>query len=598
MTLVVEQPIAEGVGMRGRARLGGVSVLLDRLLGGMSLNRKLSIPINILLLAMGIVVVIGCLGVYRIWEVNEFVSGPLVQRVVLASAAKGCVEKGRVFGALAAIELDPDRRAFYQRASLDQFDLASEELSKLSTLLEDAAAAQKATTLAKTVVEYARNTLFIVVRAAAGDADLAAERTRALARIDVTDALQRLLEVTQADIETGRAKATSIRDMTILAVALGAIVALGVGWRMSVWMMRVHIEAPIARIREFLLGVGRVVDRNASPQRDVDAYLMRLLSRDIPMLDRRDEFGDITRAIDIARVQGISLLEDLSSTRENLIQQERMASLGRLVAGVAHEINTPLGVSITAASLVAEIAETAIDDGAAVPEPLDEFAIMQLGSAAKMIVTNLERAGRLLQSFKQVSAEQHYETVSAFELRAYVIAMIETLRPEASRLGRRVVLTDGASFDVRSRPDAIWQVFSNLVLNAALHAYDEGAVGVISVDVRTEGDQAIVTVSDQGKGIPPDIQAKIFEPFFTTRRNRGGAGLGLAIAYNMVADSLKGRLSCSSARGSGASFSFEFPIDPPCDEQATPAPGSGVADPTHPALRSLALASRAHRSAG
>jgi len=230
------------------------------------------------------------------------------------------------------------------------------------------------------------------------------------------------------------------------------------------------------------------------------------------------------------------------------------------VAAVAHEINTPLGVSITSASLLSDLMGRALRDRRSDGVDLDqERMIQRLEMAMSLLISNLERAGRLIQSFKNISADQHYDEPRHVDLRQYVAEIVESLKPEVAVRGAKLEISEGPPAEIDTRTDAIWQILSNLILNAATHAFDRETIGRITVELSVTEEQAKILVRDNGRGIPEEIRPRIFEPFFTTRRDLGGTGLGLAISYTLAVDVLKGRLSCASQDGGGTVFALTFP---------------------------------------
>jgi signal transduction histidine kinase len=538
----------------------GLLAPLERYLRRSSLNRKLMIPVLMLLFAMGVVVGIGSFGVHRITNLNAEITGPQLQRVLRANEARAGVEEGRVYAALAAFELDADRAAFFRQVAADQFERAANALASQSLFAADAQAAQSATSLARTIVEYAQSELLKEPPGGVHSPETLAMSVRALTRVDVTTAMQSLVEAAEADIRADREEILAVRDQMLTSVAIGAIAALGLALWLAVWMLNAHVAVPIARLRGYLLNLANLADRDQQTPAQQLASPIGLMSQEIPLLDQADEFGDIARAIETARDRGVAVLANLSQTREILIEQERMASLGRLVAAVAHEINTPLGVSITTASLLSDLMGPALRDRrAAGVDPAQERLIRRLEMATSLLTSNLERAGRLIQSFKNISADQHHDAPHRVDLRAFVTEIVESLKPEAARRGARLEMPDGPPAEMVTRTDAIWQILSNLILNAATHAFDRESKGTITVELSAADGQARIQVQDNGRGVPKEIQARIFEPFFTTRRDLGGTGLGLAIAYTLAVDVLKGRLTCVSEEGGGTAFTLRFP---------------------------------------
>ncbi|MEP3116256.1 HAMP domain-containing sensor histidine kinase [Nisaea sp.] len=242
-----------------------------------------------------------------------------------------------------------------------------------------------------------------------------------------------------------------------------------------------------------------------------------------------------------------------------------MASLGSLVAGVAHEINAPIGTALTASTHVRE--ETlkigaAFSSNTVKRSQLDGYlAIADEGS--KIIETNLDRAAELIRSFKQVAVDQSSEERRSFNFDSYLSEVIQSLKPQL-RVYPNVdlVLDAGANVVIDSFPRAFSQVFSNLLLNALTHAFDQEQEGGGQVVIRTIliGDQVRISFEDNGRGMSAAVSDRVFEPFFTTRRGSGGSGLGMHIVYNLVTTKLAGTIRCFSNLGEGTRFDITLPI--------------------------------------
>ncbi|KAA0684338.1 sensor histidine kinase [Roseomonas genomospecies 6] len=269
------------------------------------------------------------------------------------------------------------------------------------------------------------------------------------------------------------------------------------------------------------------------------------------------------KALVAAKEEAERALRDLQQTQKSLVQAEKLASLGALVAGVAHEINTPVGIGVTAASYLSEQARqfrVAVSEGALRRRDLEEF-VERIEEGSSIILGNLDRACTLVQSFKQVAVDQTSEARRSFELRSYLDGVLGSLAPQLKRTSHRVTLDcpDGLVMD--SYPGALSQVVSNLVINALLHAFRPDAPGTIAIAVRPAGATAVVLdFTDDGRGIPPEHIERIFEPFFTTRRAEGGSGLGLHIVYNIVTGTLGGRIAVASQPGAGCRFTIDLPL--------------------------------------
>jgi len=233
-----------------------------------------------------------------------------------------------------------------------------------------------------------------------------------------------------------------------------------------------------------------------------------------------------------------------------------MAALGGLVAGLAHEINTPIGVGVTAASLLLE-KTTAFAElfktGALKRSDLEKFLeIAQQGS--RITFTNLNRAAELIQSFKQVAVDQSSESRRSFNLTTYIAEVLLQLSPKLQPAQHQITITGDPELTLTSYPGAFSQIVTNMVINSLLHAYESGEQGQITISVQQTESQLIFEYADDGRGIPPEHLSKIFEPFFTTKRGQGGSGLGLHIVYNLVTQKLGGTIRCESQIGNGTRF--------------------------------------------
>lgn len=254
-------------------------------------------------------------------------------------------------------------------------------------------------------------------------------------------------------------------------------------------------------------------------------------------------------------------LHNLRQAEAHLIQTERMAALGGLVAGIAHEINTPIGIGVTAASLLMEKAiafSESFKSGAIKRSELEKFLDVAQQSS-RMTLTNLERAAQLIQSFKQVAVDQSSEAKRAFNLHAYLEEILLQLSPRLNAIPHVIAVQGDRDLMLNSYPGAFSQIVTNLVMNSLLHAYEPGEQGQITLTIRQLGEQVVFEYADNGHGILPQNLGKIFEPFFTTKRGQGGSGLGLHIVYNLVTQKLGGDIECESQPLVGTRFIIRLP---------------------------------------
>jgi signal transduction histidine kinase len=305
------------------------------------------------------------------------------------------------------------------------------------------------------------------------------------------------------------------------------------------------------------------------------------LSSEVPALPK-DEFGVLSARLDAMRnslAQSVTQLEDrvevrthelmevnarLHATLEDLrraqnclVQSEKLASLGSLVAGIAHELNTPIGTGVTVVSTISERCSELrrLVDAGIRRSQLETF-LGEVEKASALAQTSLERAARLVQDFKQVAVDQTSSRRRKFELAEMtreVMAAL-TLRHKHAPVQIRSRIPGGLLMD--SYPGALEQVIANLVDNAVVHGASGRSGCVIEISAQTSDDNVTATVTDDGNGIPPENISRIFDPFFTTQ-------LGLSIAYGLVTGMLGGQISVCSTLGQGTTFTLELPLVAP-----------------------------------
>jgi len=348
----------------------------------------------------------------------------------------------------------------------------------------------------------------------------------------------------------------SRRVLSIAVIFLGMILTVGVLIALSI---RLPLQQIMTAMRAITLG-------------DYD--------REVQGTNARDEVGAMARAVEVFRENAIakrktedelraakekaeSALLELNTAQQNLIDAERLAALGGLVAGVAHEVNNPIGISLTVASSFArrtEMFETELrSDGGLRRSQLEEF-VRTSRDAAQQLVANLQRAGELIQSFKQVAVDRSHAERRQFNLSEATDQIIASLRPVMKRAPIALTVDVPEGLVIDGYPGSYGQILTNLFLNAVNHAFNGGRSGTISVSARPRGhDDVEIIFADDGAGMTPDVQRQAFDPFFTTRRNEGGTGLGLHIVYNLVTQQLGGRMMLESRLGQGTTFRIIMP---------------------------------------
>lgn len=272
-----------------------------------------------------------------------------------------------------------------------------------------------------------------------------------------------------------------------------------------------------------------------------------------------------------ARNQAEQALTRLCQTQDHLVQAEKMASLGRLVAGIAHEVNTPVGTALAAATRLANDTrgiEQALATGTLRREQMNEY-IDATSLAARILQSNMERAARLIESFKHVAVDRTRQDRRRFDLAGYLEEVVISLRPQTRKTAHAIALTGATRLPVDTYPDAVAQLVTNLLVNAVTHAFTDGRTGRVELDLRADPAGWVeLRVRDDGKGMSREQLDRVFEPFFTTGREKGGSGLGLYLAYSQVSQKLGGTLTVeSSTPNRGTCFLARFPaVAPPLSE--------------------------------
>ncbi|WP_232631534.1 sensor histidine kinase [Methylobacterium sp. Leaf118] len=317
-------------------------------------------------------------------------------------------------------------------------------------------------------------------------------------------------------------------------------------------------------------------------QRDMIALAADPKAAALSGTQRADELGDIARATNFfvteigrreralrrAKDQADAALLDLRQAQDDLIRAEKLASLGQLVAGVAHEINTPLGIALTTATLVRDETrafQAVVAAGTLSRSRLTHF-VDRVSEGTHLLCSNLTRAADLVHGFKQVAVDRASDERRSFPLDVWLDELLASLQPMLRKGGHRIRPDCAPGIVVDTHPGVLAQVVTNLVTNAVTHGFvhkaQQGEPGTIVVRAESAGPLARLEVIDDGGGIAPENLARIFDPFFTTARSRGSTGLGMHIVHNLVTVKLHGRIAIESEPGQGTTVRVEFPREP------------------------------------
>lgn len=276
---------------------------------------------------------------------------------------------------------------------------------------------------------------------------------------------------------------------------------------------------------------------------------------------REEELRKIQNQLEESNVELNVTLKDLQKTQVHLVQSEKMAALGELVASIAHEVNTPLGIGVTGVTYlqdeVKQLKKLYAEDRMRRSD-LEEF-MENSEEITEMLNANIRRAADLIKSFKQMAVDQASEEKRPFKAKEYTEEILRNLGSKLQKAKQHIEIKCDEDLYLESYPGAFSQIITNLTMNALIHAFEEEDEGAIRIEIQEKNDYIDLIFSDDGKGVQTENLERIFEPFFTTKRNLGGSGLGLHIVYNNVVKGLSGDIRCESKVGEGTKFLLSFP---------------------------------------
>lgn len=323
-----------------------------------------------------------------------------------------------------------------------------------------------------------------------------------------------------------------------------------------------RLRAPAAELREFNLlnrAFNTLMDRVEG-----QLHKMAQAEQEITELNQslEQKISERTSALKDSNQELLNALATLHKYQNQIIETEKMASLGQMVAGIAHEVNTPIGLGVTASTLlqdkVNEI-ELAFERKTLSSNQLARF-LNDSKENLGIIYRNLERAAGLISSFKQVAVDQSNESLRQFNMLQLVNEVLLSLRPNLKKTQHQLKIVCPDDLLIVSKPGPINQILINLIMNSLIHAFNEGEIGEITITVALKQQRCYINYKDNGKGVPEHIRKRIFDPFVTTRRGDGGSGLGLHLVYNLVTQALNGNISLDSQLGEGIQIDIDFPV--------------------------------------
>jgi signal transduction histidine kinase len=270
-----------------------------------------------------------------------------------------------------------------------------------------------------------------------------------------------------------------------------------------------------------------------------------------------------TMALKEANNELIQTLEKLHQFQRQMLQNEKMASLGDMVAGVAHEVNTPIGLGVTASTMMLDRLSDmrkAFEDKTLKASSLSKF-IAEGEENLNIIYRNLNRAAELISSFKQVAVDQSSENNRVFSFAKLMDEILMSMRPKLKKVKHLINVSCADNLVVESKAGPINQIMINLIMNSIIHGFEDMDKGRIDIAIKSVDDNKVsIEFKDNGKGIPEHLRKRIFDPFVTTKRGQGGSGLGMHLVYNLVTQALNGSISIVSEEGQGVEFRIIFPV--------------------------------------
>jgi len=304
----------------------------------------------------------------------------------------------------------------------------------------------------------------------------------------------------------------------------------------------IAIEGSVSDITELTLAQNKILKLNANLEHTV-------YERTVQLEESNKELQD--------------LISNSKQSHEHLLQSQKMASLGSLVAGVSHEINTPIGLALMGITHFTDITKDI--EKSYKENKLDEkdFELYLESSSdlANSVNTSLLRAVDLIKSFKQIAVDQSSEEIRTFDLETYVKEVLLSIRNKTKKTKHKINIICKNKIIISSYPGAISQIITNLLMNSILHAFVNKEEGIINIHLEQDLKRVIITYSDNGCGIKKEHLSHIYDPFFTTAREEGGSGLGLHILYNIITSKLQGTIKCNSMVNVGTEFKITFILE-------------------------------------
>ncbi|MEP2653156.1 MAG: ATP-binding protein [Paraglaciecola sp.] len=255
-------------------------------------------------------------------------------------------------------------------------------------------------------------------------------------------------------------------------------------------------------------------------------------------------------------------METIQLAKDQLVESAKMASLGGLVAGIAHDVNTPLGVGVTATSFLQDRVDKlkmAYEDKKLTGSTMSSF-LSEAQQTITLLTNNLNRASDLISSFKQVAVDQTSEAEREINVSEYLIEIVQSLAPSIKKTQHTIDVHCPDDLTIKCAPGVLAQILTNMIMNSLIHGFENKPKGSIAIDISQQDNSLLINYSDDGKGLDRITLEQHFDAFFTTKRGEGGSGLGTHIMYNLVTQTLKGKIQASSELGDGLHYKISIPM--------------------------------------
>jgi len=305
-----------------------------------------------------------------------------------------------------------------------------------------------------------------------------------------------------------------------------------------------------------------VMDKGRVVSRTVDGEVIRMSGVMLNVHELYELNENLEQMVASRTIELQNSLDQLKKAQDQLVQSEKMAALGDLVAGVAHEVNTPLGICVTAISLQIETLEKLekrYTSGEIRTSDLEDY-LERSKEQMVLVERNIQRSSNLIKGFKQVAVDQTYEIITKFEFYQYLQTVVSSISPKLRATNHSIRVDVPKTIKLVAYPGVWAQIVTNLIDNSLMHGLSCDDTGLISIEAEEKGNSLRFYYRDNGKGMSESQVKRVFDPFYTTKRGEGGSGLGMHIVYNLVTQKLNGQIECMSVMGEGVTFMIDVPL--------------------------------------